>query len=396
MNIGIITQLPYPHDREVRGKKIARTLHKEKHNVFIICPKKKEQPKKEKIEHAIIYRFGYCSSFYLINRILSITLPMNLLWTLWIFQIGRQERTNLLIVRDIRLVFPAILAAKFLGIPIIWDMAENHVAATEVLPKNNPWHYVIRNRKLISIIEKICVRFINYIWVVVKENKERLLKLGVPAKKIGVVSNTPILNSLPNKKNDKLARYKTKEKFVALYVGNVTKLRGLELILLSIPHILKKDINIEMVIVGDGPDRPRLENLIYQLHIDKVVRFTGWIDSKNIPDIIKKCDIGLIPHHLTELTQTTIPNKLFDYMREGKPVLSTNMRPVRKVIEETKCGFIISNNPKKIASLILKLKKSPDLCKKVGQNGQQAILQKYNWKTESNVILRTIDNLCHK
>ena len=324
MNIGVVTQLPYPHDREVRGRKISITLHRGGYNAFIICPKGKEQKTGEKIDYAIVCRFGYCSSIFWLNRFLSISLPVNLLWALWIFQVGKEKKINLLIVRDIRLVFPAILAAKFLQAPIVWDMAENHVDATEFLPKNNLWHYIIRNRRLVSVIEKICVSLADYIWVVVEENKERLLRLGVAGEKIGIVSNTPILDSLLDKENDKSVKNKLNENFVMLYIGKVTKARGLELILRSIPYILEEDTNIEMLIVGDGLNRSCLENLIHQFHIENIIK-----DNENIRLIKKINDLlfTLLSHNyfLTKLKRLEDNNKLNNNF-------SNNFKELKKII----------------------------------------------------------------
>jgi len=394
MNVGIVTQLAYPHDREVRGRKIATTLHKQGHKAFIICPKARDQSETEELDYATVCRFGYLAGIAWLNRFLSIAIPMNFLWTLWIFQLGKRKKLGLLIVRDIRLVFPAILAAKLLRIPIVWDMAENHVAATEILPKEKLWHYVIRNRKLISMIEKICVSLADYIWVVVQENKERLLRLGSSDEKIAVVSNTPIWASLNNEETNPLRGYKHDGKFLMLYVGKVTKGRGLELVVESMPYVVKEDDQIELLIVGDGPEKSNLENLARRLTVESFVKFTGWIESGDIPAIIKQGDVGLIPHWLNELTHTTIPNKLFDYMMAGVPVLATDMKPIRKIIQETNCGLIIPNTPQAVADLILKLKKSPTLRHQMGQNGLWATATKYNWSVESETITKTIERLC--
>ena len=119
MNIGIVTQFIYPYDQEIRARKIAASLCRGGHNVSLICRKGKYQKAKEKIDCAIVYRFEFFSNFFWLNKFLSIPIPVNLLWLLWILHARKQENLDLLIVRDLRLAFPTILAARFFRIPII-------------------------------------------------------------------------------------------------------------------------------------------------------------------------------------------------------------------------------------------------------------------------------------
>ena len=392
MNIGIITQFAYPKDQEIRTKKIAITLHSAGYNVFIICPKGRYKKANEKITYAIICRFKYFSKFPWFNSFLSIPLPINPFWLLWIFQVGRQEKLNFLIVRDLRLALPTILVAKLLKLPVALDFGENFPALVKILGKHKLSDYIMRNEILISFLETICAKLADCIWVVVEENRERLIDKGIKESKIRVVSNVPEL-AQPGIINNNLPYQKPKTCFRMIYIGLLDIFRDLTLILRSIPYILEEGTNIELTIVGDGTEKPMLENLAKKLEIEDFVEFKGWIKSRFIPNFIKESEVGLIPHAVNELTQTTIPNKLFGYMMFGLPVLATDMKPVKRIIETEQCGLIIPNNPRQVAKIILMLKNSPELCREMGDNGRKAIFERYNWQIESKKIFETIERL---
>jgi len=394
MNIGIVTRHSYPKDQEIRVKKIASTLHSEGYNVLVICPKEKKQKLKEGEGQNAIHEFGYFSKLPWLNRFLSSPLPMNPFWAAWIARIVRQEVLTLLIVRDLRLALPTIVVAKTLKLPIVLDLGENFPALAQTAGKHKISDYIIRSKILISLLEYICAKLADHIWVVVEENRQRLIDKRIDGRKITIVSNVPIINKVESERNYNLSFEKPRDQCRIIFVGLLDIFRDLALFLRSIPHILKK-ANIELVIVGDGPERTMLEDLARNLQIENVVRFTGWTRAEAISGLIKESDIGIIPHKINDLTQTTIPNKLFDYMLAGLPVLSTNIKPIMRLLEENKCGLIIPDDPKETACIALKLIESPELRRTMGQNGREAVFQKYNWEMESKNILRTIKTLSY-
>lgn len=394
MNVGIVTQWEFPIDREVRVRKIASSLSTSGYSVFIIARKKNEETKQD-IGYATMHRFGYFSAWYKINRLLSIPFPFSLFWILWIVQVGREQNFGLIIIRDLRLALPGIVAARILHIPVILDFGENFPGLVTCFGNQKLSQYITRNRGFISRLERICASIADYVWVVVEENRERLIDAGIDEAKIAIVSNTPEL-ILSNMDRDSRYSDRSDNRFRMIFVGILDSIRGIDLILRSIPYLSEKGSDVEFIIVGDGDDKARLVSLAKTLKIEDVVKFTGWVESERVPRLIRESDVGLIPHELNELTQTTIPNKLFDYMIAGIPIVSTDMKPIRRVIESENCGFIAPNDPERIAETILRLKASPKLCILMGENGRKAVLERYNWAEDSKAILRTMKHLADR
>lgn len=391
MRAGIVVQNNYPHDKEVRPKKMAKALNNMGHKVIIFSWNSWKKEKKENIGYAITFRFSYClnSKHYLW---LSHPSPLNPLWTFWITSIAKKEDINILIASNIRIALPTILAAKLLKIPVVLDLQENNPEAVNLRDKTSFLHHISRNKKIITFLERLCIRLCNHIWVVTEERLEDLKSQGVKKEKISVISNVPDLGEAKIVQNQNLLKG---EKFTLIYVGEIEKIRGLDLILKSIPFIVKNDKKVNFLIVGDGKYRIYLENLVKGLEIDEYVKFIGWVNSGEVPIWLRKANIGVIPHQVNRFTNTTIPNKLFDYMAAGIPILATDMKPVKKVVEQEKCGVIIplNSNYYEISDIILKLKNHPKQRNKMGERGRKAILKKYNWGIEFKKAFNTLKKI---
>lgn len=140
---------------------------------------------------------------------------------------------------------------------------------------------------------------------------------------------------------------------------------------------------VALIIVYD----PKINNL------ERFIIFTGWLDNKNIPSIIFDTDICIVPHHFCSHWETRIPNKLFDYMAARKPVVVSNVAPMKRIVRETKCGFVYEDYD--IDGLVQTLKSLEDskIRYRLGTNGYNAVASCYNWKTEEEVLKNVIDGI---
>ena len=73
------------------------------------------------------------------------------------------------------------------------------------------------------------------------------------------------------------------------------------------------------------------------------IKFLGWVNNKEVPEYIANADVGIVPHHKCSHWDNTIPNKLFDYMAAGKPVIVSNVIPMARIVNETECGKVYSD-----------------------------------------------------
>ena len=260
---------------------------------------------------------------------------------------------------------------------LIYDVHEHWPVA---FSENFPSFFRPIIRFTIEKIEKYGSRATDHIIVVIEEQKERFVKLGISSKKIAVIMNTEELDVFDTAEIKYLGY---EDNFVISYVGGFEPHRGLDTAIKAMPKILEKIPNAKLLLVGgkgSGKYENELKKLCKELEVEEHVIFTGWIDFGYVPAYIASSDVCLVPHNVNEHINTTIPHKIFQYMTMRKPVIVTDARPLKRIVEETNCGIVIpSGNYEKMADAVIRLYQNKKYAKKLGGNGRRAVEDKYNW-----------------
>lgn len=183
------------------------------------------------------------------------------------------------------------------------------------------------------------------------------------------------------------------------YVGSYGSLRGLHTVVAAISHVLKKHelTDLKFVIVGRGAHsyKQYLKTMIKKLNLSNHVQLFDLIPFSEVPCVIHYSTVGIIPHSFNELTDNTVPHKLFQYMIAGRPVIVSSCRPLKRIVEETQCGMVFeADNPKSLSNVIWKAYNNPELLEVLGKNGRKAVLEgKYNWDEEGKKLVQLYDDL---
>ncbi len=349
------------------------------------------------LEHVFIHRlsqgFGKVSKWFV-----NFPAFFSPFWLGKIVRVASTSRAQVIIVRDLPMSPSAIFAGKILKIPVFIDMAENYPAMLEDTWKfRGPklMDYLIRNPVVFRRLEKWVVGHVDGIIVVSDESRNRVLSLlrengGLP---IWIIENTPRLQrTAGGMQHPIIEGFRKKSGLRLLYVGGMEPSRGLDTVLKAISHLKKRNFPIHFIIVGEGESREALMAQSRILGVEGDVEFTGYIDQKHIPSIINSCDVCIIPHYVSEHTDTTIPNKIYDYMAQGKAIVSTQAKTLRRIVEETNCGYTYKDKDEiELAECLLKLSDSGKRIE-LGGNGQQSVLRRFNWDWDKQILLGA---MCH-
>lgn len=380
MNIGIVTPFVYPHDQEIRVKKIARSLIQLGHEVNILC-NSDGTSYKIVTEHGVhIYRINYFKQIQILHRFVRIPLPFNFFWYFWLLLMARKLSLDMIIGRDLKLALPVTVVGKVLGIKAVLDFGENFVASHQY--RGSKGIFIIR------WLEKLAISLADKVWVVVEENRQRIINDGyAPSSKVAVLTNVPSLSDIPEWcQTISHEQFEEVGEIVKLvFLGMVTQKRGVQLVLEALSY-LRNEVSFIFTIIGDGPDLPRIRDLAEEMGLASNMEYLGWVSEGKYAELLRH-HLGLIPHVDCEHTQTTIPNKIFDYMSIGLPVLTTDLRPINRIIDECHCGWVVQHEPLAMADRIKRIISSPDEMFRFGQNGFQAVKAKYNWENEFKMAI---------
>lgn len=172
-------------------------------------------------------------------------------------------------------------------------------------------------------------------------------------------------------------RMSLEEAYIVLYSGAHGLSNDLG-ILLQAARITAHDTRIVYVLVGDGKEKPALQQLAQDMDLRNVF-FIPPVPKTEMKNVLAAADCCVAILKPVELYKTTYPNKVFDYLAAGRPVLCAIDGVIRDVIEEADAGiFVNPGDPSALAESVLKLSNTPIEGRKMGLNGRVYVEQHYN------------------
>lgn len=399
LKVCYVYQDQYPWD--VRVEKIATALAEECTEVHIISRNRDGLPNKEMIsDNLYVHRLSKGVN-RLTRSLLNFPAFFSPFWIKKIANIVKTYSADLIIVRDLPLSPAAYVAAKITNTPVLMDMAENYPAlikSTWTYRGPNPIDYVVRNPTFLKWLERLIIPLLDGILVVSRHSADRIQKILRNKSKVWVVSNTPILRDKnEQEKGATLANeIRSKSSFILLYVGFLEAHRGLEIPIKAVAQLAKTMPDILLVIVGKGTFGNKLKELVKQLGIEKNIVFTGWVSHREVVSFITNADICLIPHYVTEHTDTTFPNKIFDYMAQKKPIIVTQSKALSQIVERSNCGFIYQDNSPDSLSYVVNKLVDPNIRERLGLNGWRAVQEEFNWHYDKLRLFDAINQISIK
>lgn len=371
----------YPWD--IRVEKICNTLLDKSHEVHMVCRNKSRQVRSEKYENINIHRTISIPTFFgKINDVVTFPAFFSPVWLIELYIQTKKNKCEIIIVRDLPMALAAIWVGKILHLPVVLDMAECYPEMLRCIWKfeKKRWlNIFLRNPKLGDYVERKVMNEIDAVLVMVKESRERLLEKKVDNNKIYIVSNTPVVDRFKGVSEPILGDQTIR----MLYVGLLNGSRGLDICISGLKKYMDSvDQNITLTVAGSGNDLEKLKYMVEKYGVMDKVNFLGWVDNKKIPQLIMESNVCVVPHRKCSHWDNTIPNKLFDYMATCRAVLVTNVVPMKRIVEETNCGLVFTDND--IEDFVNKLiiMKDDMLRNKYADNGRNAVINKYNWKNE--------------
>ena len=329
-----------------------------------------------------------------IRRLSTTPAPFNPTWTRLFRKLCQINRPDLIFVRDVPLSPLALKVGAEIKCPVIVDIAENHPAMWKNVLKSDRFKissFFLKNPRVAELFEQGVIKKADSIFVVVNEMKDRLVSMGAVSEKIHIVSNTPPSGNWPTPLNKQpLLLDRSAPPLDLVYVGHVSRTRGIELVVQAISKLKLMNTETNLHIIGSGDYLKIIEKIATDLEVRDLLILHGWIPNEQLSDILSKFDVGVIPHLIDEHTDTTIPNKLFDYMAQGLPSLVAGAKPLSRIVKEENCGLAYDGTVDDMVKQILRLK-DPILREKLSRNGRAAFETKYHWEIDFDIVKRAME-----
>lgn len=173
-------------------------------------------------------------------------------------------------------------------------------------------------------------------------------------------------------------------RYLILYVGHVSEVKGVDILLKSIPLVIRKNSNIKFVFIGGG-DIIKYEFLAKKLDISNYVKFTGYLDGEKKWLYYKAADIFIFPsiakHEI--FGNVNIEASIF-----GLPIIATDLKAIQGIVKNNYNGILFEKgNSEILAKNIISLLNSEELRSYLGKNARKIVKEKFSLKI---MVLKTI------
>lgn len=166
-------------------------------------------------------------------------------------------------------------------------------------------------------------------------------------------------------------------KFIALYSGAHGMANDLSQIL-DAAQELREDPRIVIALVGDGAEKAALQQQANAMELANLL-FLPPVEQAHMLELMAEADCGLAVLRAIPMFTTTYPNKVFDYMAAGLPVVLAIDGEIRKVVDAADAGvFARPGDGPEIGRLIRSLADDPGRAHKMGRNGRATIQREYD------------------
>jgi glycosyltransferase involved in cell wall biosynthesis len=221
-------------------------------------------------------------------------------------------------------------------------------------------------RTLINFLGKISLRFARKVISISEYLKRELVRFGVPEEKIIVIPNGVSKEFKPT----------WRDKNYMLFVGRLERHKRVdELIRLA------KEINFKLKVVGDGPERKKLESLANE--IKAPVNFVGKMSRKELIKLYQECSFFVSSSRWEGFGLIFLEANAC-----GKPVIGYNLTAIKERIKDGFNGFLVENF-EEFKERALELKERANLRKKMGKNGIK-VAKSYNWERISEIYAKEL------
>ena len=201
-------------------------------------------------------------------------------------------------------------------------------------------------------------------WVAISEaQKAEHVLMGIPKEKIAVIPHFFVPTTDPTPYPDRGD---------VLFIGRLSPEKGVDRLLEAWQYA--QDSGRNLWIVGDGPEREKLEKMVSVLSLKKV-HFTGFLENSHQKDIWAKAACSIVP----SIWKEPFGMVVLEAWAQGRPVIATRIGGLPEIIHNGGDGLLVaSNDPHELASAILRILDNPMDSRLMGNAGRERLMKEFS------------------
>lgn len=174
------------------------------------------------------------------------------------------------------------------------------------------------------------------------------------------------------------------------YIGGITKIRGIY------EMIDACDITGVKLILAGEYENQQIKETAEKKSGYKLVDYKGYIGRAEVKEVLSTVKAGLVTLHPIPKYLTALPVKMFEYMVAKVPVISSDFKYWKAIVDDAKCGLCVDPlKPNEIANAVKYILDNPEIAKQMGENGRKKVIDKYNWGIEKIKLIDLYSKSSH-
>lgn len=325
-------------------------------------------PKRETIRGVDIHPFPEFP-----NRLLRVLLAP---WVM--FFMAMRIRADIYHVHDPELILMLRILGLFTGAKTVYDVHE-HVSANV---RSRPYGNQLLRDTLARIYDTLSGFFVRQFDGVVAATDEIARELHEYRSEVTVVHNYP---EIPDGLES--PGFEDREKAVC-YIGSLTRNRGVK-------ELIEATAIAEVpLLLGGTFSEPSFQQECQRLPGWKNVQALGYVSRDEFWSVLSRCRAGVVTFYPTGNYIRSMPNKLFEYMAAGLPVIASDFPYWKQFTTDAGTGIQVPpKNPEAIAAVIARVVDDANVWRKMSENGSRLAREKFNWQTEEQTLLKLYTRL---
>jgi glycosyltransferase involved in cell wall biosynthesis len=292
---------------------------------------------------------------------------------------GLQERADIYHIHDPDLLPMALVLRVLTRRPLIYDCHEHY--PEEILTRE--W--------LPSLVRPIVAHLFDWFERIVATALSAVV--GVEDSQLRRFPRATLLYNFPAAASFKSLPDTPLEPGLLLYAGSLTATYGIWQLVEMMKYL--SDLPVRLVILGRFDLPVTQSRFLAQVARDAPdrIQWKGRVPFSVVCEWLGRASIGLMPNQ-SYGSNRFIHSKLFEYMAAGLPVIASDLPLNRLFVESAECGLLVPpSDAAGYAQAVRYLLEHPDQARQMGQNGQKAFRERYNWETQSPKLLELYERL---
>jgi len=365
-----------PCTNDPRVLKEAVALSSKGYEVVILGTRRKGNQKKERVNGITIKRIKRKKG--------SNTLAGKVEFSYKFTRAAIKEKADIYHAHDLSTLLECYLAARENNAKLVYDSHELYIRTSKLTVGN--CLYKLIETMLINKADKTIT--VNDFIAAILEEKYSLKETPE------VIMNCPSLETKCENKDDvyeEIEELIKGNKKIILYQGGMMSYRGLSEIVESMKYL---DDSYRLLMIGGGTLLEDLKKLAKEEDLEDRVYFTGLVPYEILEQYTRIGHVGIICFENTSLNNYyASPNKLFEYIHGGLPVIVPDYPFLRKFVTENDVGLLLEEiKPEHISAKIHELLKDENRYREMKKNTKEA-REKYNWEKEEKKLINLYKEL---